>query len=226
MYYVKTLTAMATAVLVLLGVHACKKDNQAPRLTIERPFTNQAISASDSVQISGTISDDKDLHELYITVTNAQGDTAMHKSPYVHGFVTHNYSVYFAPTDTGTYTATVTIIDHDLDYTQQSVTFSAHNAPSLNLVLPIDSQAVPVNSSMQVRGTASDDKGLLYISMVSTRVRSGDTVNNHTLILNNATSYSFDEFLTQTDTGVLNITVTAVNHYSFPTSKTIRYIVY
>lgn len=212
--------------LVLLGVHACKKDNQAPTLTIDKPITHQAVSTSDSVLITGIIADDKDLHELYVTVVNAQGDTAMHVNPYVHGLKNKTYSVYFAPADTGTYTATVTVLDHDLEFTQQSVTFVAYNAAVLNLLLPIDNSAVPVNWQLQVKGNVSDDVGLLYLSFVSVNARSGDTLHTQTVLLNNAASYSFDNLVLQTDTGTLNLIVTAVNNYSFATSKTVRYIVY
>lgn len=227
MFYSRSLLIVLLLIGSLaLGISACKKENNAPTLTIDTPYRGQPVSTSDSVLISGTIADDKDLHELYVTVTNAAGDTMMHKSPYVHGLVSNQYRVYFSPTDTGLYTATVTVIDHDLAYTQSEMAFNAYTAARINLLLPIDSSATPVGGSLQVLGSISDDKGLLYMVITAINARTGDTANYLPIYLNNATTYNLDELLPQANADTFNLNIAVTNHYNFITTKTVRYFVY
>lgn len=219
----------------LLLVQGCKKDNAAPVIELLNPFNGQDISTTDSILISGTLSDDVDLHELDIIVTNLNGDTVYYNSPYVHGLKTHKFNVLFAPQDTGTYVVTATIYDHDLAATSTSSIVYAHNAARLNITQPltngdttglqIENVQVFKNDSLYVAGNVNDNKGLLYITFTGINARTGDTATTKSILLNNATNYNISTYLSQPDTGIFNLNIAVVNHYSFVTRKSIRYVV-
>lgn len=219
----------------LLLVQGCNKDNAAPVIELLTPFNGQDISTSDSVLISGTLSDDADLHELDILVTNLDGDTVYYNSPYVHGLKAETFQSYFTPQDTGTYLVTATIYDHELAATSTSAIVYAHNAARLNITQPltnsdttglqIENVQVFKNDSLYIAGNVNDDKGLLYITFTGINARTGDTATAKSILLNNATNHNISTYLSQPDTGTFNLNIAVVNHYSFVTRKSIRYVV-
>lgn len=231
----KLIYGVAVGVLsaLLMHVAGCKKDNSAPVLELLTPITAQDISTADSVLISGRLSDNVDLHELDIIATNFTGDTVFYASPYVHGAKQETFQVYFTPPDTGAYLITVTIYDHELAATTKSVLVYAHNAASLNVTQPanttpggfvVEGITVFQNDSLRVSGTAADNKGLLYVYIMGINIRTGDTTaTTKSVLFNNATAASFDTYLPQPDTGIFNLNIDVVNHYSFVTRKSIRY---
>lgn len=210
---------------LVLSIAACKKDNRQPLLTITAPLQGTAVSLSDSLLITGEISDDVDLHELDIIVTDSTGDTVFYSSPYVHGAKEETYGVKFGPPAVGIYIITVTIYDHDLAYTQLSRTINVFTPPTLTVNQPIDSTTILFNDSLHITGSVSDEKGLLYMVLAGINDRTGDTVAIKGIPLNNATTFNFDTYLPQPEKDSFNLNVIVVNHYNFVTRQSIRYYV-
>ena len=59
--------------LVLVGFIACSKsggDNEKPVVTLITPTNNQQFTAGQVVNITGTVSDNDEIHEVHVIVTN------------------------------------------------------------------------------------------------------------------------------------------------------------
>ena len=61
----------------LLALGACKKETNRPMMRIVSPLNNQVFASGETVYIRGTISDDTQIHDLHMTITNTSTGTQM-----------------------------------------------------------------------------------------------------------------------------------------------------
>ena len=67
-------------IFALTSLAACKKnggDTLKPLIQISTPTPNQQFSAFSTVTISGTITDDDEIHEVHVEVVNKNNSTAV-----------------------------------------------------------------------------------------------------------------------------------------------------
>ncbi len=97
-------------------VFSCTKKTgpDEPIITITNPTDTTTINTGDTVQIKGTVSDNVDLHEFYLTIKNNTTDsTVASDNPYVHGGKTFSFDYAWIAIDSAVYKLTVKVIDHD-----------------------------------------------------------------------------------------------------------------
>ena len=93
-----------------------------PVITLTTPTDTTNIYAGDTIQIKGTVSDNKDLHEFYLTIKNNGNDSVMaYENPYVHGAKTHNFDYFWITGDSAIYTLTIKVLDHESHSTTKEV---------------------------------------------------------------------------------------------------------
>lgn len=215
------LCALIAGVMWLGG---CKK-NQAPGLTIEAPVEMQDVATNDSILIRGVATDDRDLHEFAIVVTNVAGDTVAIDTPYVHGAKSFEFNYYFAPVDTGIYNVSITAYDHDLDWMRKDVTIHASLPARLIVTEPNEGDTIALSTPfILVKGFGDHNIGLRKLRVVSINNLTRDTVFKKT---ENASTnpYYFNVFVPTTDTGTFNLNVAITNYKDEATTKVIRYYV-
>ncbi|MCU7549565.1 Ig-like domain-containing protein [Chitinophagaceae bacterium LB-8] len=67
--------------LLILCIVSCSKnkDEEAPVITISSPTNNQSFAAGQTVNVSATVTDNVELHEVHLFVTNnATGHEVVH----------------------------------------------------------------------------------------------------------------------------------------------------
>ena len=112
---------------------ACKKtetpttttDTEAPALTITAPIAGAMPQVADAVAVTGTTSDNDELHELTLELRKT-GTTAVlwTKSPIVHDLKSYSFSETIpSGLATGDYTLTATAEDHNDLKTIKTVAF-------------------------------------------------------------------------------------------------------
>lgn len=219
-----TFVSVLTALALLMLMAGCKKNN-APGLIITSPLSGQDIATDDSMLISGTATDDHDLHEFYLTVTNVAGDTVYNLNPYVHGRKSYPFKFHYQPADTGTYLLTITGQDHDFESYTQSVSFHASYPPQLTILSPTDSLQILPTDSLHVKGFASHDIGLNNLSITGVSYANGDTIFRRDYVLLGALNYNFDQYFTQTDTGAFYVNVSVTNYRGEYATGNVKYFV-
>ena len=103
---------------------SCKKDKDAPVLTISSPSTGATINGV--VNITGIVTD-KELHQMEITITkNSDASVLYTKIISVHELTTYNFNETYTPTgitaDTDV-TLTIKVEDHVPNITTKIVVF-------------------------------------------------------------------------------------------------------
>jgi hypothetical protein len=219
-----TFVGVLTGLAMLLLINSCKKNN-APGLIITSPLSGQDVATDDSMLIAGTATDDHDLHEFYLQVTNTAGDTVYSVNPYVHGSKSYPFKFNFHTTDTGIYLLTITGLDHDFESYTQSVSFHASYPPQLTILSPTDSLQLLPTDSLHVKGFASHEIGLSNLSITGVSYASGDTIFRRDYVLLGALNYNFDQYFAQTDTGAFYVNVSVDNYRNEFASGNIRYFV-
>lgn len=115
------------AVSLFLLVASCKKEkNEAPVLTITSPTVNQNFTTGATVNITGTATDDKALHEASVLVIASTTDTILKEYPTVHSEASYTFSYSVTATNTETYQVQVIFADHDGAETKKDVTFTVN----------------------------------------------------------------------------------------------------
>jgi hypothetical protein len=114
------------SLLLATTFQSCKKEeNSPPVINITSPASGALIGLSDSVRITGTASDDKELHEMSITLTEMAPDTVVFTAyPYVHEKESFNFSAVYKPKAAGSYLLEVTAEDHDGGQSSKQVLFN------------------------------------------------------------------------------------------------------
>jgi hypothetical protein len=223
--------SLSTIALCLLLINACKKENMAPGLVITSPVEMQDVATSDSILIAGTANDDHDLHEFYVVITNASGDTVGSGSPYVHGLKTYNFKLHFAPPDSGIYHLTLTMTDHDLARTIAQVDFHASHPARLYVVSPKDSSYIHPTDSILIAGFAVDEIGLHSMRFTGVSYLTGDTSFDQTVDISGSNPYNFNTYfftrdtVPAADTGAHYVNVAVFNYKDEVTQKKIPYFV-
>jgi hypothetical protein len=89
--YAMKLTNIVSLALVALALVACKKeDGEPPVISISQPLATASFSVGDTLSISGTVTDDEGLHEVFVNLVNtSNGDSVLwsmgghtHDNPY------------------------------------------------------------------------------------------------------------------------------------------------
>lgn len=104
---------LAIAAGFIFVVQSCKKENQAPVLTLDEPADGESIAITDSLHIEGEATDDKELHEMSILILSHMGDTVYSEYPAVHGLGSYTFHRHYHPTDTGMFHLHIMVSDHD-----------------------------------------------------------------------------------------------------------------
>lgn len=95
---------------------------EEPVITLVIPSDTTTINAGDTIEIKGTVSDNKDLHEFYLTIKNNNNDSVVaNENPYVHGAKTHNFDYWWITRDSAIYTLSVKVLDHENHSTTKEV---------------------------------------------------------------------------------------------------------
>lgn len=117
------------AIGMLTGIASCKKesDTEKPVIAIDEPTANDTISlsSSDSVHVEFTASDNEELHEVSVSVTNSAGTSFLSDTEDVDKSV-YAYHKHFLPTGITSptpFTLTVAASDHSGNEESKTVTF-------------------------------------------------------------------------------------------------------
>jgi hypothetical protein len=97
-------------------VNSCKKNTgpSNPVITLNSPLDTLIIHTGDTVLINGTISDNKSLHEVFITFRKEGNDTLLiNDNPYTHGGKQYEFRYIWFPSQAGLYQLDVEAQDHD-----------------------------------------------------------------------------------------------------------------
>lgn len=117
-------TILVTAFALTVAITSCKKNSDAPVVSITSPVNNSSIVLGDSIHIEGKLTDDKSLHEAAIYVMSPGEDTVLKDYPYVHEKKTHSYHYHYKPDSLGVYLLQVIAEDHDGNTTIVARNFS------------------------------------------------------------------------------------------------------
>ena len=98
------------------ALFSCTKNTgpAEPVIILTSPTDTTTINAGDTVQIVGSVSDNKDLHEFYFTLKNHTADTVVsYDNPYVHGAKIHHFAYQWITGDSAVYKLIIQVLDHD-----------------------------------------------------------------------------------------------------------------
>jgi hypothetical protein len=113
----KNLPLIIILTLVLSSaIFSCTKNTgpEYPVITLTTPTDTTVINAGDTIQIKGSVSDNKDLHEFYLTLQNDNTGTVLfYDNPYVHGAKIHNFNYQWNNVDSAIYKLTIQALDHE-----------------------------------------------------------------------------------------------------------------
>ncbi len=107
------------------GVHNPQpSDTTAPVINISSPTAAQVYMNGNTINVSGTVSDDYGLYRGSIKITNdANGFSVKEQLYEIHGIVSYNFNINHAATVTtaADYTVTVSFEDHGYNVITKSV---------------------------------------------------------------------------------------------------------
>lgn len=127
----KNIAFLAFGLFLLGAFIACKNTDSgiAPTVTLTSPTDGQVFLKGQTITIAGTATDDEDLHEAEIKITDkANGNNLFEEEPTVHDESTHNFSYNFTVpdiTEQHEYQITVIFWDHDDNSTTKTVSVIA-----------------------------------------------------------------------------------------------------
>lgn len=105
-------------------IFSCTKNTgpASPVITLTNPADTTIINAGDTVEIKGSVSDNKDLHEFYFTLQNNNtGTVIFYDNPYVHGAKIHSFDYWWITGDSAVYKLTIQALDHESHITTKEV---------------------------------------------------------------------------------------------------------
>lgn len=106
---------------------SCRKDKEAPTLSLLSPFEAAQVTAGTALSIKGTVADNENLHELSIVVNKSpSGAQSFASSPTVHEMKSYDFDLKWTttPGDTGVYLLTITVIDHNDNINVRKINFT------------------------------------------------------------------------------------------------------
>jgi hypothetical protein len=120
---------LLTSAFGIIAISSCKKetDSEKPVISIEEPMANDTISLteSDSIHVEFTASDNEELHEVNVSVTNASGQSVFSSNEDVDKPV-YSYHEHFVPsgiTGITQFTLRVDASDHSGNEESKTLTF-------------------------------------------------------------------------------------------------------
>jgi len=122
----KTIKLVITFLAIsLMALSACKKENQAPVVTIEEPAVNDTTANGNELHFEGMATDDNGLHEGRLQILTTSNNTALVDTilPGVHdskSFMFHVHYLFNVTTSTKAI-ARATFSDHDGKSTTKEV---------------------------------------------------------------------------------------------------------
>jgi hypothetical protein len=99
-------------------------DTIPPILEINTPLPNQVFTGSNTINVTGKITDESGLYRGSVNIVNdANGDVLKEQLYEIHGILSYNFNVAYTPsvTTVSNYTVTVSFEDHGLNTTTQSI---------------------------------------------------------------------------------------------------------
>lgn len=116
--------------MLVVGFGACRKTHgpSQPVITLTSPHDTLVIQAGDTVLISGSVTDTKNLHELFISFQNRNDGTfILNSTPYVHGLKQYEFRYSWITSSVpAVYDFNVEAKDHDSHTTQKSFSFTVN----------------------------------------------------------------------------------------------------
>ena len=105
-------------------IFSCTKNTgpAEPIILLAAPTDTTTFHADSVVFIQGSVSDNKDLHEIYFSIKkNATDSIYDYRNPYVHGGKVYPFVFNSVPLDSGIYTLSIKVLDHDGHATQKEL---------------------------------------------------------------------------------------------------------
>jgi hypothetical protein len=116
-----------TIITLSIYVVSCsKKDTEKPSITINKPISTDTFSVYNDIKLDIDMSDNTDLHESTLVVTDSMGNNIFTDNPYVHEQNNFKFQKNFKIASIDylkKYTLTVTASDHSDNIQSQSVSF-------------------------------------------------------------------------------------------------------
>jgi hypothetical protein len=116
-----------TIITLSIYVVSCsKKDTEKPSITINKPISTDTFSVYNDIKLDIDMSDNTDLHESTVVVTDSMGNNIFTDNPYVHEQNNFKFQKNFKIASIDylkKYTLTVTASDHSDNIQSQSVSF-------------------------------------------------------------------------------------------------------
>ena len=122
--------AFLLIVFVSVFVYSCKKNTgpSEPVITLTSPTDTIIINSGDTVLIKGTVSDNKSLHEVYITFKEVANDSVLliNDHPYTHGAKNYNLNYIWYTSVPAVYKLTIEVHDHDENIIRKDFLMTVH----------------------------------------------------------------------------------------------------
>ena len=116
---------IALFLCALVLITSCSKETNRPLMRIISPFNNQVFTSGETVNIRGTISDDTQVHDLHMTITNTStGTQIMHLNEHLDTQV-YTLSQSFIVQAGNSYTIKIEADDHSSNTTGIQLVVSA-----------------------------------------------------------------------------------------------------
>lgn len=115
---IKFLSLLATALVINFASckHGHDDDTEKPEIILTAPSNQQEFGLTDTIFITGHISDNNDLHELMVKLTrNEDGDTLLYFTPTVHALTEYHLDTFYIANESSHkhYTLNITAWDHE-----------------------------------------------------------------------------------------------------------------
>lgn len=121
----KSFYLLVVVALIILAASCNKKcDNLAPVVIVTSPAEKDSIQLPDSLQISGTLSDDVWLNNAVVMIHNQNEDTVFIEYPDAYGKKEISFAYTYHITTAGTYHLHVTAQDNDKKETEKEIVFT------------------------------------------------------------------------------------------------------
>jgi len=123
----KNYSILFIALLLLTLIGGCRKDKEAPTLSLLSPFEAAQVTAGTALSIKGKVADNEALHELSIVVNKSPlGAQPFASAPVVHELKSYDFDLTWAttPADTGVYLLTITVSGHADNINVRKINFT------------------------------------------------------------------------------------------------------
>lgn len=96
-------------------------DVTAPTITINTPLVNQVFISGNTINVSGTVSDDLGLYRGQIRIIDNENGVEMKQQAYeIHGLKSYNFSLSYVSNVTAARTYTIAVFFEDHGYNPQN----------------------------------------------------------------------------------------------------------